>query len=73
MENFRKRGALLVTVPSLQESLDALQVKTHTHTHSSFLELRKVTTSCSSGGVAAWLGGGTSCGLRCLPGPGHRP
>lgn len=33
MENFRKRGALLVTVPSLQESLDALQVKKHTHTN----------------------------------------
>lgn len=32
MENFRKPGALLVTVPSLQESMDALQVHTHTHT-----------------------------------------
>lgn len=26
MQAFRRRGALLVTVPSLQESLDALQV-----------------------------------------------
>lgn len=32
MENFRKRGSLLVTVPSLQESLSTLQVS-HTHTH----------------------------------------
>lgn len=27
MQNFRKRGSLLVTVPSLQESLKTLQVK----------------------------------------------
>lgn len=33
MENFRKPGALLVTVPSLQESLETLQVNTHTHSH----------------------------------------
>lgn len=27
MQNFRKRGSLLVTVPSLHESLKTLQVK----------------------------------------------
>lgn len=27
MQNFRKRGSLLVTVPSLHESLNTLQVK----------------------------------------------
>lgn len=36
MENFRKPGALLVTVPSLQESLETLQVNTHSHTFPPF-------------------------------------
>ncbi len=34
MDNFRRKGSLLVTVPSLQESLNNVQVRhTHTYTH----------------------------------------
>lgn len=64
MQNFRKRGSLLVTVPGLHDSLKTLQVR-----HTRLLSMRKhqldheVIAACVRvDGAAAWLGRGTSSG-----------
>lgn len=75
MQTFRKSGSLLVTVPSLQESLDALQVKFVREMNSGMWSSSSVTAIrlCPAGGAAARLGEGTSCGLWRLLGQRHRP